>query len=95
MKQMEIGTMEGVVLTQESARMAEHAYRYRLIAERKPNADATLWIEVADGEESAVEPVGRDVRRALRYFDRIVSGVATPCNLRDVLVDFLWLDVNA
>jgi hypothetical protein len=79
---------DAVVLETSCAMVAGVVVQYRLLATRT----GEFWIAVDGKSESVSASLGRDLRRAIGYFDRIVEGGATPCSIVDVVADLLWTD---
>ena len=91
MKEMQIKDVkqtveEAVILECTHAVVEDCSLRYALSVTQAGD----FWITIQSGGEGSCRLLGRDLHRAIGYFDRIVEGRTTPCALGDVVADLLW-----
>ena len=84
--------LENAVELEVASRVvAGKTVQYRLLLTQAQE----FWLEANDREESVAALLGKDLRRAIGYFDRIVEGGATPCCIGEIVADLLWRDTMA
>jgi hypothetical protein len=86
MKDVKQELEDAVILERAHAVVEDCSLQYALSVTRAGD----FWIALQSGGEGSCRLLGRDLHRAIEYFDRIVAGRTTPCALGDVVADLLW-----
>ena len=89
MKQADVKSREGILLTEDHVYFGGMHLTYRLYAFAK-RTHRCFRIRVEMEEEFAEGALGTDLKRAVERYQRILDGTVTPCALDDVLQDLQY-----